>query len=161
MAIKFLDKSAKIEFADVYYVKITLADGTVYDPVEVRRLFPISDRNNYISLIDSNEKEIAMIRSYEDITPESAAAIMACFEDYYRIPKIHSVSECADSSGMLKITAQTDHGEVTFRVRNRHSDIKVYPKDRVIIRDSSDNRYEIESLAALDRKSWILIASFL
>ena len=56
---------------------------------------------------------------------------------------------------------ETDHGNAEFRIRNRHSDMKIYPEDRVIIRDSSDNRYEIESLAALDRKSWILISSFL
>ena len=62
---------------------------------------------------------------------------------------------------MLKITAETDHGHTSFRIRNRHNDMKVYDPDRVIIRDSDDNRYEIESLGALDHKSWMLIMSFL
>ena len=39
--------------------------------------------------------------------------------------------------------------------------MKTYPGDRVIIRDSNDNRYEIENLNNLDRKSWLLVASFL
>ena len=38
MALKFLDKSAKIEMTDVYYVQLTLGDGTVYENVELRRL---------------------------------------------------------------------------------------------------------------------------
>ena len=78
MAIMFLDKSAKITLTDVFNVSLTLGDGTTYNDVELRRLFPISDRDHYISLIDKNEKEIAMIRSYDDITPESAAAVKAC-----------------------------------------------------------------------------------
>ncbi len=161
MALKYLDKTAKIEMTDVYYVDLTLADGTVYHNVELRRLFPISDKYNYISLLDKDEHEIAMIRSLDDITPDSAAAIKACFYDYYRIPKIQKITECDDATGMLKMTVDTDHGEATFRIRNRHSDMKIYPGDRVIIRDSNDNRYEIEDLSKLDRKSWLLIASFL
>ena len=75
MALKYLDKTAKIEMTDVYYVQLTLGDGTVYENVELRRLFPISDKFNYISLLDKDEHEIAMIKSLDDITPESAAAI--------------------------------------------------------------------------------------
>jgi len=161
MPRNYLDKNAKIELTDVYNVRLTLPDGTVYEKVELRRLFPISDRDRYISLIDENEHEIAMIRSYDDVSEDSAAAVKACFNDYYLIPKILKITECSDSSGMLKISALTDHGETSFRIRNRHYDMKVYDNNRVIIRDSDDNRYEIEDLAKLDRKSWLLIASFL
>jgi len=161
MRQRFLDKTAKIELTDVYNVRLTLADGSVFEDVELRRLFPISDRDNYISLIDKNEHEIAMIRSYDDVSEESAAAVKACFNDYYLIPKILKITECSDSTGMLKISALTDHGQTTFRVRNRHYDMKIYDNNRVIIRDSDDNRYEIEDLNKLDRKSWLLIASFL
>lgn len=161
MSMIFLDKTAKIELADVYCVRLTMGDGTVYDNVELRRMFPISDRDHYITLVDGNEDEIAIIRSYDDVTDDSAAAIKACFNDYYLIPKITKIHECNDSTGMLLMDVDTDHGHAVFRIRNRHSDMKIYPEDRVIIRDANDNRYEIESLEALDRKSWILISSYL
>ncbi len=161
MSQVFFDKSVKIELTDVYKVRLTLGDGTVYDDVEIRCLFPISDRENYISLIDSDEHEIGIIRHYDDVTPESAAAVKACFNDYYLIPKIRKITECDDKTGMLRISAQTDHGQVTFRVRNRHNDMKFYEGNRVLIRDADDNRYEIEDLNKLDRRSWVLISSFL
>ncbi|MBE6632931.1 MAG: DUF1854 domain-containing protein [Ruminococcaceae bacterium] len=36
---------------------------------------------------------------------------------------------------------------------NRHSDIKFLYDGRVLIRDTNDNRYEIEDVKALDRRS--------
>ena len=109
MGYRFLDKTAKIELTDVYTVRLEF-DGQVWEKAELRRMFPISDRDNYISVIDSDEHEIAMIRSYDDLTPDSAAAVKACFNDYYLIPKILKITECSDKTGMLKITAETDHG---------------------------------------------------
>ena len=135
MSMRFLDKTAKIELTDVYNVRLTLGDGTVYEKAELRRLFPISDRENWVSVIDTDEQEIAIIRSYDDITPESAAAVRACFNDYYLIPKITKIIECNDKTGMLKIVAETDHGPTVFRIRNRHNDMKIYDPDRVIILD--------------------------
>ena len=82
MAMKFLDKTAEIRLTDVFNVSLRLEDGTEYNEVELRRLFPISDRDHYISLIDKDEKQIAMIRSYDDLRAESSAAVKACFNDY-------------------------------------------------------------------------------
>jgi len=57
---------------------------------------------------------------------------------------------------------ETDHGPVSFRIRNRHSDIKqLYGTNRVIIRDSNDNRYEIPDLTTLDVHSQRLLISYL
>ncbi len=161
MSQVFFDKSIKIELTDVFNVKLTLGDGTVYENVELRRLFPISDRDHYISLIDKDEHELGMIRDYSDITEESAAAVKAIFNDYYLIPKITKVYECNDKNGPLKIVADTDHGPTTFTIRNRHNDMKFYDEVKVLIRDSDDNRYEIEDINKLDKKSWLLLASFL
>ena len=42
----YIDKyTGKIERTDVYLVRITLKDGTVYDNLEPRRLFPITNEN--------------------------------------------------------------------------------------------------------------------
>lgn len=161
MGQTFFDKSVKIELTDVFNVKLTLGDGTEYDGVEIRRLFPISNRDHYISFIDKDEHEIGMIRSYDDLSDESSAAVKAIFNDYYLIPKITKVYECNDKNGPLKITADTDHGYTSFTIRNRHNDMKFFDDHKVIIRDADDNRYEIEDIDKLDKKSWLLLTSFL
>ena len=44
---------------------------------------------------------------------------------------------------------------------NRHNDLKFFNDNKVIIRDSDDNRYEIEDIDKLDKRSWLLLSSFL
>ena len=162
MARIYVDKdNGRIERTDMYLVKLILNDGTVIEDLEPRRLFPHTKTDQYVTLLNSKEKEVALIKELKDLDKDSRKALEDCFREYYLIPKISRVLHVEDKFGALKMTVMTDRGEISFRIRNRHSDMKTYPGDRVIIRDSNDNRYEIENLNNLDRKSWLLVASFL
>ena len=131
----------KIIRTDTYLVKVECENGNVFTDLEPRRLFPITDLNRYITLLDEKEKEIALIKEMSSLNEESAKAVNGCFEDFYMIPKILSVVDISDKFGVLKWTVVTDRGEISFSIRNRHSDIKVLGKKRLFIRDSNDNRY--------------------
>ena len=131
----------KIIRTDTYLVKVECENGDVFTDLEPRRLFPITDLNRYITLLDEKEKEIALIKEMSSLNEESAKAVNGCFEDFYMIPKILSVVDISDKFGVLKWTVVTDRGEISFSIRNRHSDIKVLGKKRLFIRDSNDNRY--------------------
>ena len=144
---------------DSYLVKVECENGNVFTDLEPRRLFPITDLNRYITLLDEKEKEIALIKEMSSLNEESAKAVNGCFEDFYMIPKILSVVDISDKFGVLKWTVITDRGEISFSIRNRHSDIKVLYDGRVLIRDNNDNRYEIENLAELDKRSRSLLSS--
>ena len=61
--------------------------------------------------------------------------------------------------GILKWTADTDRGVREIEITHRQSDIKVIYSRRVLIKDSSDNRYEIPDYEELDAKSLKKIAS--
>ena len=155
-------ETGKIERTDLYLVRLTLADGTVYEGLEPRRLFPLTNGSSYISLLDEREREIAMVRDMRALDADSAAALDACFSEYYMIPKILRVISCEDKFGDLKWKVETDRGIVSFRIRNRHSDIKkLWGTHRVIIRDSNDNRYEIPDYTAMDSHSNHLLFSYL
>ena len=70
--------------------------------------------------------------------------------------------ESEDKFGSLTWKVETDHGTVTFRIRNRHSDIKhLRGTSRIIIRDSNDNRYEIPDIDNMDPHSEHLLFSYL
>ena len=78
------------------------------------------------------------------------------------VPKITKVIDCEDKFGTLKWTVDTDRGEITFNIKNRHSDIKhLYGTPRIIVRDSNDNRYEIPDIDALDATSKRKLFSYL
>ena len=163
MARIYIDRyTGKLERTDLYFVRLTLKDGTVYEDLEPRRLFPITNQTMFITLLDSHEKELGFVRDLEEIDDDSRRALEECFAEYYMIPKIQKVLKCVDKFGTLKWTVETDRGVITFDIRNRHSDIKqMGHSNRVIIRDANDNRYEIPDYTALDAHSKHLLFSYL
>ena len=162
MARIYLDKStARLTRTDVYLVTVTMTDGTVIENLEPRRLFPVTNGSKYITLLDANEREVCFVRDIADLDRDSAAALLACFAEYYRVPQIVAVLEVTEKFGTISWRVRTDRGEVTFRIRNRHSDIKCFSDNRVLIRDSNDNRYEIGDHTRLDLHSRRLLFPYL
>jgi len=159
----YVDKyTGRLEKTDLYYVRLTLKDGTVYEDLEPRMLFPFTNHTMYITLLSKEEKEVGFVRCLTELDEGSRAALEACFAEYYMIPKITKLLRCEDRFGTLKWEVETDRGVISFRIRNRHSDIKhLYGTTRVIVRDSNDNRYEIPDPAALDAHSARLLYSYL
>ena len=51
-------------------------------------MVPITGLNRYISLIDSEGEEIAVIRNIDNLLPESKEAVEQCLDEYYMIPRI-------------------------------------------------------------------------
>ena len=61
-------KSHEISFEELI---VELPDGTTYTKVEAIRSFPLTDSNKYISLLDSEEKEIGIIQDIKQLPRES------------------------------------------------------------------------------------------
>ena len=155
-------ETATLERTDLYHVRLVLRDGEPIEDLEPRRLFPFSNTTQYISLLDRDEKEIALIRDVEDLDDASREALNACFSEYYMIPEIRQLISSVDKFGSLTWEVETDRGRVTFRIRNRHSDIKHFRgSGRVIVRDFNDNRYEIKDYRTMDAHSQALLFSYL
>ena len=158
----YIDRyTGKITRTDIYLVNVTLKDGTVLENLEPRRLFPISNASMYITLLDKDEKEIAFVRDFSELDEDSARALSECFGEFYRIPEITRLLSSEEKFGSLTWEVETDHGPVKFRIRNRHSDIKKLYDDRVLVRDTNDNRYIIPNWLKLDAHSKRLLFSYL
>ena len=153
----YLSKNDKIEKFENHLVKLTLADGTVLEGLEPRRLFPVSNPNSYITLLDEKGVEQAVIRSFSEIEKASADVIHASLEDYYLVPKILRILSKAEKYGTLRWTVETDRGVCAFDIRNRFHDIQVSRSGFVRVRDANDNRYIIEDANKLDKKSYALL----
>ena len=149
---------ARFELREAPRLNVYFFDGNVIEDVEPRRLFPVSGGNKYITLLDSDNKERAVIRDVSLLMPESRELVERCLDEYYMIPRILRMVERTEKFGILKWTVETERGIVTFTIQNRHSDIKIFYDGRVLVRDSNDNRYEIPDYRKLDRKSLSLLS---
>ena len=159
----YVDKyTGHIERTDLYLVKLTLKDGTVHEDLEPKRLFPLNNPDMYITLLNREEREVGFVRDLAELDEASANVLRACFAEYYMIPKVTRLLEAEEKFGSIKWRVMTDRGEISFRIRSRHSDIKkMYGSNRVIIRDSNDNRYEIEDYTKMDAHSVRLLFPYL
>lgn len=149
----FVSASDKITQYENNLVTLTLADGTVYEPLEPRCLFPVNRATEYITLLNTDNAEVAIIRSITDLDKDSRAAIVNSLNDYYLVPHIVRIVSISEKYGTLHWCVDTDRGIKEFDIRNRNTDIRVYDDGRVRVRDSDDNRYIIEDFHKLDAHS--------
>ena len=136
-----------------FRLDVQLENGTIFEEVEARCLFPTHEPHQYVALLNQEGKEIAIIRDVNALSSESAKAVREFLEEYYLIPHITKVIHFEGKPGGFYITAQTDRGVCRFKIHNRQQSIKALSDYRVLFRDTNDNRYEITDYRTLDRKS--------
>ena len=149
----YVTKNDKITVNENNLVNLTLQDGSVYEKLEPRRLFPVSRIDEYITLLDEEGKEVAVIRNLTDIDPASKEVIDYSLSDYYLVPHILKILSITEKNGKIHWIVETDRGYKEFDVRNRNHDVRVYSDGRVRVRDSDDNRYIISDYRKLDAHS--------
>ena len=149
----YVTKNDSITVYENNLVNLTLADGTVYEKLEPRRLFPVSRADTYITLLDSEGIEIAIIRAMSDLSEQSRETVQYSLDDYYLVPHIVRIIAVTEKYGTLHWSVETERGFKEFDIRNRNHDVKVYKDGRVRVRDSDDNRYVITDYRKLDKHS--------
>ena len=134
-------------------VNLICENGVKFESLEPRRLFPVSNLERYITLLNTDGEEVAVIREISGLSEESAKAIRASLEDYYLVPKITRIIAVTERYGTLRWEVETDRGVKSFDIRNRNPDITVAKNGSVRVRDADDNRYVIDDYKALDAHS--------
>ena len=149
----YISKNDKITLNENNLVNLTLQSGDVFEKLEPRRLFPVSRIDEYITLLNTDGIEVAVIRKLSDINTESKEIIEYSLNDYYLVPHITRIISITEKNGKIHWTVETDRGYKEFDVRNRNHDVRVYSDGRVRVRDSDDNRYIISDYRQLDKHS--------
>lgn len=162
MARLYIDNDmARFTRKDIILVDMELYDGRTFQNLEPRRLFPLSGLEKYITLLNEEGIEVAIIRDLRTLPPQERKIIEDCLNEYYLIPKVTRILECKERFGVLSIRVETDRGEAVIEIRNLIHGLKLLYGTRVLFRDNNDNRYEIPDLRTLDRRSRSLLDSFL
>ena len=151
---------AKFTPKDITTVDVELQDGTTFQNVEPRCLFPTSNGRKFITLLDENGTEKAVIRDLDTLPTQERKVIEGCLTEYYLIPRVTRILETTEKFGLITLLTETDRGPAKIEIRNLLYGFKQVG-NRLLLRDSNDNRYEIPDLTKLDSKSRHLLDNFI
>lgn len=149
----YVTKKDRITVNENNLVNLEISSGEVFEKLEPRRLFPVSRQNSYITLLNTDGAEVAIIKALTDLDEESLEVIKYSLNDYYLVPHIQKIISIFEKNGKIHWVVETERGIKEFDVRNRNHDIRVYKDGRVRVRDSDDNRYIITDYKTLDKHS--------
>jgi hypothetical protein len=120
--------------------------------VRVRRAFPWSAPDRYVSVRDAEGKELLLIDSLEPLDDGRRSVIERALGDGSFVPRITSVQDVDVRFGYQQWKVMTDRGPAEFRVQERE-DIRFMPDGRFRIKDADGTVYELIRLEDLDEAS--------
>lgn len=120
--------------------------------VRLRRAFPWSQRDRFISVRDAEGKELLLIEDLEPLEPGRRKTVEEWLADTSFIPRIVAVDDVDVRFGYQQWKVRTDRGPAEFRVQERE-DIRFLPDGRFRIKDADGTVYEMVSLADLDEST--------
>ena len=155
--VQFLDpKRVKISRNQFAELEAELPDGSVHAPVEPVRTFPLTQPDQYISLLDAHKNELGLIEDINQLREADRTILSEELEKCYFMPKITKIYALAGRFGVTQWDTETEVGSVSFDLRSRN-DITALDSGRVLIKDVDGNRYEIVNYHQLDPKSVVLL----
>lgn len=129
-------------------------EGKEYPHVNIIRTFPFTAANEFLSVreIDGKQEEIGMIERLSDFDIPTVALIERQLELRYFMPSILQIYSIKEEYGHTYWSVLTDKGKCRFTSASGSSGAVIQDGDRVIIKDSSENRFEIKDITKLSTK---------
>jgi len=134
-------------------LRITLADGTEHVNVRVLPAFPITRPHEFCYLLGEGGEELGLLVEPKRLDRDSRNLIMAQADQAYFMPRITRIVRVEEDMGIARWNVETDRGSSRFDVVSRSESVWYIGRSRIVIRDADGNRYLIEDLYALDRRS--------
>ena len=160
-----LDKENAEFFTKNGFLAMKYKDGEeekTLDRVFLHRAFPFELLWKYISVISDDGKEKGVIYDIEDFEPETTALIKKELERKYYSPRISSILSLKERYGFSYWRVSISDGrELNFTMKDTFRNIIRTGEDSAILLDVDGNRFVIESIAALDKKSYRRIELYL
>jgi hypothetical protein len=120
--------------------------------VRLRRAFPWSLPDRYVSVRSSEGKELLLIERVGDLPEPQQQLIRDNLARWTLIPRIQKIHRIENSFGFQRWDVVTDRGAVEFRVQERE-DIRFLGDGRFSIKDADGNIYELPRIEELDEES--------
>lgn len=124
-----------------------------YDRVRLRRAFPFSLEEKYVSVLDTEQNEIGLIEDMSVFGEKDIALLREELERVYYSVRILSIKSVKERLGYAFFTVVSDAGELEIPLRDVYRSIIRIGTDKLAIVDTDGNRYYIDSIEALDKSS--------
>ena len=131
----------------------------VIKQVRVRRLFPWSEGEPYVSLRDGKNREVAALGPDADLDPASAHVLAEATRAASFVLEITRVLAVEDEIEIRRWTVETLQGPRAFQTRLDDWPTEV-PGGRFLIRDVAGDLYLVSDPASLDRRSREILWAF-
>ncbi|MBQ9747929.1 MAG: DUF1854 domain-containing protein [Clostridia bacterium] len=121
--------------------------------VNLHRNFPFTFLWEYISVLDMSNYELATIRDVALFDEEMKALLVRELERKYYSPAISRILSVKDRFGFSYWDVETSGGRLTFTLQDTFKSIVRAGENKLFFFDVDGNRFVIEDVDTLDRKS--------
>ncbi len=128
------------------------SDGHHHTQVRPLRLFPLTEPERWIALLDEHGHELACIEDPASLDEAQQHLLHAALAKRHFVPvirRIVAITRAADGHDWCVVT---DRGTTTFRIETDES-IQSLGGDRLVIIDKLGTRYLVPNATDLDRDS--------
>lgn len=153
-ALRYLTKENAV-FARTEGVFISLEfDGKKWERVQVIRLFPFTEPDQFISIrtVEERSKEIGVIEDMKKVSKETRKMLEEQLKLHYFTPVIQKVLDIKDEYGYAYFHVMTDRGECRFTINMGGNAVVRLTDTRLLITDLDENRFEIPDVLQLSQK---------
>ena len=126
-----------------------LADGTVVKNLTPMSLFPLSEDNKNIVVLDANQQEVFYIDDLQQLEPVLANDIQVALLRNRFILKLLKIHKVTNLRTPAEWKVLTDRGESSLIFSSEES-IRRLPEDGALIQDSQGIRYLVPKIGSLD-----------
>lgn len=133
------------------------------EPIRVmlHRDFPFEFLWEYISVLDVDGYELASIRRMDDFQGEERKMLVQELERKYYSPVIKKIYSVKERFGFSYWDAETSAGRLTFTLQDTFKSMIRAGGGKLFLFDVDGNRFVIENVEALDRRSYKKIELYL
>ena len=138
-----------------------------YKHITLKRALPIGMPMEYISVANSENKEIGILKSIDDLSEEQYTIVLNELNSRYYCPQILEIKSVKDKLGYvyMELIINAPGSDVTHTkncaVKDVNKNIRMLTNNSLIIYDVDGNRYMIKDLTALGKNNIKKLESYL
>ncbi|MBT8395744.1 MAG: DUF1854 domain-containing protein [Gemmatimonadetes bacterium] len=121
-------------------------------PVRVHRCFPWSEPDQFLSLRDQENQEVAMVTHLDELETESREALAASLLEAGFVLRVTRIVEIDEEVEIRTWKVETEQGSRSFQTKLDDWPWEV-PGGGIVIRDVAGDLYYIADPEAMDEKS--------